>query len=64
MYTNLRDAEADFYEQVGKDMKNAKLGGSLNFVVNSEGGYYDELNHKWGFMSEEERPSDEVVTEE
>lgn len=54
MYTELEKAEADFYEQVDKDMKNEKLGGSLNYVTNSEGGIYPELNKKWGVMEEVE----------
>ena len=58
MYTDLADAEADFYEQVGKDMKNSTLGGSLNLVINSEGGVYPNLNKKWGFMSEDEKPEE------
>lgn len=59
MYETLEQAEADFYEQVGKDMKNAKLGGSLNMVINSEGGVYAELNKKWGFMEEE--PEEDII---
>lgn len=55
-YNSLEGAEADFHEQVAKDMKNATLGGSLNYVTNSEGGVYPNLNKKWGIMdpSEEE----------
>lgn len=52
MYTELEKAEADFYAQVGADMKNEKLGGSLNYVTNSEGGQYPSLNKKWGYMEE------------
>lgn len=60
-YDDLAKAEADFYEQVGKDMKNAVLGGSLNYVTNSEGGVYPDLNKKWGIMEEatQEQPLEE-----
>ena len=58
MYTDFAKAQADFYEQVGKDMKNASLGGSMNMVVNSEGGVYSDLNKKWGFMEEAPTPAE------
>lgn len=62
VYTSLEKAEADFYEQVGKDMKNATLGGSLNYITNSDGGIYPTLNKKWGFMEEvEPEPTPEEV---
>lgn len=63
VYTSLDDAEADFYEQVGKDMKNNSLGGSLNYVTNSEGGTYESLNKKWGFMEEPIVEPTEIPTE-
>lgn len=49
-YDDLAKAEADFYEQVGKDMKNAVLGGSLNMVINSSGGVH--MVKQWGIMEE------------
>lgn len=66
-YDDLALAEADFYEQVGKDMKNTVLGGSLNIVMNSEGGVH--MTKKWGFMEEqpvppEPGPGPEPETEE
>lgn len=54
VYTSLEKAEADFHEQVAKDMKNTTLGGSLNYVTNSDGGIYPTLNKKWGLMEEVE----------
>lgn len=56
MFTSKEKAEAEFYNQVGKDMTNEKLGGSVNIVYDSEGHAYSELTKKWGFMSEDERP--------
>lgn len=50
-YDDLAKAEADFYEQVGKDMKNAVLGGSLNMVTNSAGGVH--MTKQWGVMEAE-----------
>lgn len=55
-YTTLEAAEADFFEQVGRDMKNTTLGGSLNYVTNSEGGVYPDLKKKWGIMEKQEEP--------
>lgn len=52
MYTDFAKAQADFYEQVGKDMKNPTLGGSLNMVINEVGGTYSDLTKSWGVMSE------------
>lgn len=54
VYPTLEEAEANFYEQVGKDMKNPVLGGSVNLVFDSEGNRYNNLNKKWGFMEEQE----------
>lgn len=60
-FETLEEAEAEFHTQVGKDMKNGILGGSLNFVYNSEGGMYPDLNKKWGFMEKEpEEPKAET----
>lgn len=53
VFETLDNAEQAFHEQVGKDMKNATLGGSLNYVTNSLGGVYPNLNKQWGFMEEE-----------
>ena len=56
MFTEKEKAEAEFYSQVGKDMKNDTLGGSVNVVYDSKGMFYSELTKSWGFMSEDERP--------
>ena len=56
MFPTKPEVEAEFYSQVGKDMKNASLGGSVTIVYDSEGHKYDDLTKKWGFMSEDERP--------
>lgn len=60
MFLTLEAAEQKFYEQVGKDMANATLGGSLNILMNSDGGIYE--TKKWGIMEEPE-PTPEEVTE-
>lgn len=60
MFETLEEAEANFYSQVGSDMKNVNLGGSLNMVINSDGGVY--VTKKWGFMVEEP-VSEEVPVE-
>lgn len=64
MYEDFEKAQADFYEQVGKDMKNAVLGGSLNMVINSAGGVYTDLTKAWGFMEEQPEPTPEEETVE
>lgn len=61
VFDSLEKAEAEFYSQVGQDMKNATLGGSVNMVFNSEGGVYPSLNKKWGIM---EAPQPEPEPEE
>lgn len=60
--TKMRESKAEieqlFYEQVGKDMKNENLGGSINIVYDSEGRVEVDLTKKWGFM-EEDAPIEE-----
>lgn len=64
MFNELKKAESAFYKQVGADMDNEDLGGSLNMVVNSEGGRYDDLKRVWGIMEEPQpEPQPETVAE-
>ena len=41
-FDSLKDAKAEFHAQVAKDMKNTTLGWSLNMVINSDGGIYEQ----------------------
>lgn len=64
MFDDFHRAETAFYKQVGEDMGNASLGGSINMVINSELGEYADLKKKWGKMEADVQPEEaEAVTE-
>ena len=51
-YDDRKEAAADFFEQVGKDMHNSTLDGSMNMLVNSAAGV--EGKKTWGVYGESE----------